>query len=101
MKGEIKIMFISDSIKYVGVDDKDIDLFESQYVVPDGVSYNSYIIFDDKITIMDTVDARATEEWVKNVEEALDGKSHHILLYHILSLTMRQISNLLQISILI
>ena len=74
MKGEIKIMFISDSIKYVGVDDKDIDLFESQYVVPDGVSYNSYIIFDDKITIMDTVDARATEEWVKNVEEALDGK---------------------------
>ena len=74
MKGEIKIMFISDSIKYVGVDDKDIDLFESQYVVPDGVSYNSYIIFDDKITIMDTVDARATDEWVKNVEETLDGK---------------------------
>ncbi len=67
-------MFISDSIKYVGVDDKDIDLFESQYVVPDGVSYNSYIIFDDKITIMDTVDARATDEWIKNIEEALDGK---------------------------
>ena len=72
-------MFISDSIKYVGVDDKDIDLFESQYVVPDGVSYNSYIIFDDKITIMDTVDARATEEWVKNVEEALDGKKPEYL----------------------
>lgn len=67
-------MFISESIKYVGVDDKDIDLFESQYVVPDGVSYNSYIIFDEKITIMDTVDARATDEWVKNIEEALDGK---------------------------
>ena len=67
-------MFISDSIKYVGVDDKDIDLFESQYVVPDGVSYNSYIIFDEKITIMDTVDARATDEWVKNIEEALGGK---------------------------
>ena len=66
-------MFISESIKYVGVDDKDIDLFESQYVVPDGVSYNSYIIFDEKITIMDTVDARATDEWVKNIEEALDG----------------------------
>lgn len=79
MKGEIKIMFISDSIKYVGVDDKDIDLFESQYVVPDGVSYNSYIIFDDKIAIMDTVDARATEEWVKNVEEALDGKKPEYL----------------------
>ena len=67
-------MFISESIIYVGVDDKDIDLFESQYVVPDGVSYNSYIIFDEKITIMDTVDARATDEWVKNIEEALDGK---------------------------
>lgn len=67
-------MFISESIKYVGVDDKDIDLFESQYVVPDGVSYNSYIIFDEKITIMDTVDARATDEWVKNIEAALDGK---------------------------
>lgn len=67
-------MFISESIKYVGVDDKDIDLFESQYVVPDGVSYNSYIIFDEKITIMDTVDARATDEWVKNIEEALDEK---------------------------
>ena len=67
-------MFISDSIKYVGVDDKDIDLFESQYVVPNGVSYNSYIIFDEKITIMDTVDARATDEWVKNIEEALGGK---------------------------
>lgn len=79
MKGEIKLMFISDSIKYVGVDDKDIDLFESQYVVPNGVSYNSYIIFDDKITIMDTVDARATEEWVKNVEEALDGKKPEYL----------------------
>jgi len=79
MKGEIKLMFISDSIKYVGVDDKDIDLFESQYVVPNGVSYNSYIIFDDKITIMDTVDARATDEWVKNVEEALDGKKPEYL----------------------
>lgn len=67
-------MFISDSIKYVGVDDKDIDLFESQYVVPNGVSYNSYIIFDEKITIMDTVDAGATDEWVKNIEEALGGK---------------------------
>ena len=75
-------MFISESIKYVGVDDKVTfyesynheDLFESQYVVPDGVSYNSYIIFDEKITIMDTVDARATDEWVKNIEEALDGK---------------------------
>lgn len=77
-------MFISESIKYVGVDDKDIDLFESQYVVPDGVSYNSYIIFDEKITIMDTVDARATDEWVKNIEEALDGKEpSYLVILHL------------------
>lgn len=67
-------MFISDSIKYVGVDDKTIDLFESQYVVENGVSYNSYVILDDKIAIMDTVDARGQEEWSKNVEEALNGR---------------------------
>lgn len=49
---------ISDSIKYIGVDDRDLDLFESQYVVPDGVSYNSYLILDEKTVLMDTVDAR-------------------------------------------
>lgn len=59
----MKDVFISDSIVYVGVDDKNIDLFESQYVVPNGVSYNSYVILDDKITIMDTVDRRGTEGW--------------------------------------
>ena len=52
---------ITDSIIYIGVDDKDIDLFESQYVVPNGVSYNSYVIMDEKIAIMDTADARVTE----------------------------------------
>ncbi len=52
---------ITDSIIYIGVDDKDIDLFESQYVVPNGVSYNSYVIMDDKIAIMDTADARVTD----------------------------------------
>lgn len=66
---------ISDSIKYIGVDDADIDLFESQYVVPNGVSYNSYIIVDEKIAIMDTVDARATEQWLSNLKEALDGRT--------------------------
>ena len=54
---------ITDSIIYIGVDDKDIDLFESQYVVPNGVSYNSYVIMDDKIAIMDTADARVTDKW--------------------------------------
>ncbi len=65
---------ISDSIRYVGVDDREIDLFESQYIVPNGVSYNSYIIMDDKIAIMDTVDARKTDEWLENVERELSGK---------------------------
>lgn len=65
---------ISDAVKYIGVDDKEIDLFESQYQVPNGVSYNSYIILDQKIAIMDTVDRRATKEWLANMEHVLDGK---------------------------
>lgn len=68
-------MFVTDSVKYIGVDDKDIDLFESQYVVPEGVSYNSYVIMDEKITVMDTVDARATDKWIENLKETLGGKS--------------------------
>ncbi len=66
---------ISENIIYIGVDDKTIDLFESQYIVPNGVSYNSYLIKDDKITIMDTVDARATDEWFANLDKALDGRT--------------------------
>lgn len=66
---------ISDAIRYVGVDDKDIDLFESQYIVPNGVSYNSYVILDEKIAVMDTVDARRTDEWLANLESELGGKS--------------------------
>lgn len=64
---------ITSTVKYVGVNDRDIDLFESQYEVPNGVSYNSYVIMDEMITIMDTVDACKTEEWLKNIEEVLDG----------------------------
>ncbi len=66
---------ISDAIRYIGVDDKDIDLFESQYIVPNGVSYNSYVILDDKIAVMDTVDARKTEEWLNNLETELGGRT--------------------------
>ena len=66
---------ISDSVIYIGVDDKTIDLFESQYVVPNGVSYNSYVILDEKTAVMDTVDARASEEWLENLEKALDGRT--------------------------
>ncbi len=65
---------ISDAIKYIGVDDREIDLFESQYVVPDGVTYNSYLILDEKTALMDTVDARGMEEWEKNLQTALDGR---------------------------
>lgn len=65
---------ISDAIKYIGVDDKDIDLFESQYIVPNGISYNSYVILDEKICVLDTVDKRKTDEWVTNLENVLDGK---------------------------
>lgn len=66
---------ISDKIRYIGVDDTDLDLFEGQYVVPNGVSYNSYVILDDKIAVMDTVDARKSEEWLANLETVLDGRT--------------------------
>lgn len=67
--------YISDSIKYIGADDTTLDLFESQYIVPNGVSYNSYIIMDEKIAVMDTVDQRKTNEWFDNLNKALDGKT--------------------------
>ena len=65
---------ISENVKYIGVDDKDIDLFESQYVVPEGISYNSYLILDEKTALMDTVDQRGIGEWEKNLVSALDGR---------------------------
>lgn len=64
-------IIISDSIKYIGVDDTTLDLFESQYIVPNGVSYNSYLILDEKIAVMDTVDARKTKEWFENLDKEL------------------------------
>lgn len=71
---------ISDAIKYIGVNDKDIDLFESQYIVPNGISYNSYVILDEKICVLDTVDKRKTDEWVANLENVLDGKTPDYLI---------------------
>lgn len=65
---------VADSIKYIGVNDKDLDLFESQYIIPNGISYNSYIIKDEKIVVMDTVDKRKQEEWWNNLEKELNGK---------------------------
>lgn len=69
------MMNVSDKIRYVGVDDLNIDLFESQYVVPEGISYNSYVILDEKTAVMDTVDARKTDEWINNVKATLGGKN--------------------------
>ncbi len=67
-------MNITKDIKYVGVNDRKIDLFEGQYVVPNGMSYNSYVILDDKIAVMDTVDASFTHEWLDNLQQALEGR---------------------------
>lgn len=79
----MKDIQITNSIKYVGVDDKTLDLFEGQYVIPNGVSYNSYVILDEKITIMDTVDARATEEWLENLENILaDRMPDYLIVSH-------------------
>ena len=73
---------ITDTIRYIGVDDNDIDLFESQYIVPNGISYNSYLIVDEKVAIMDTVDARKSEEWWQNLREALAGRTPDYLVVH-------------------
>lgn len=74
---------ISSTVKYIGVDDTTIDLFESQYVVPRGVSYNSYVILDEKVAVMDTVDKRGVEEWEGNLLKALDGrKVDYLVIQH-------------------
>ena len=66
---------VSETIKYIGVDDTDLDLFESQYIVPNGISYNSYLIEDEKIAIMDTVDKRKSDQWWANLTDALEGRT--------------------------
>lgn len=76
-------MNILDKIKYIGVDDTTIDLFESQYAVPEGVSYNSYVILDDKTAIMDTVDKRGMKDWENNLLNALDGRNaDYVIIQH-------------------
>ncbi|MBQ8736260.1 MAG: FprA family A-type flavoprotein [Bacteroidaceae bacterium] len=71
---------VTETIRYIGVDDTDIDLFESQYIVPNGISYNSYLITDEKIAIMDTVDKRKSSEWWSNLEQALNGRTPDYLI---------------------
>lgn len=73
-------MDITSDIKYIGVDDRDIDLFEGQYTVPNGMAYNSYVIMDEKIAVFDTVDARFGEEWLGNLENALGGRTPDYLI---------------------
>ena len=71
---------ISEKIKYIGVDDTTLDLFESQYVIPDGVSYNSYVILDEKVAVIDTADERMEKEWLENLCEALGGREVDFLI---------------------
>ena len=72
-------MYITNDIKYVGVNDHQVDLFEGQYVVPNGMSYNSYVILDEKIAVMDTVDANFTHEWLDNIQSVLAGRQPNYL----------------------
>ena len=73
---------LSDKVKYIGVDDLDLDLFESQYIVPEGMAYNSYVILDEKVAVLDTADARKADEWKANLHEALAGRQPDYLVVH-------------------
>lgn len=76
-------MNISEDIRYVGVNDRELDLFEGQYAVPDGMAYNSYVILDEKVAVMDTVDRNFGDEWLKNLSEALGGrKPDYLVVQH-------------------
>ena len=77
-------LHVSDAIRYVGVDDTTIDLFESQYPVPNGVSYNSYVILDEKVAVMDTVDRRAAPDWLERLEAELKGRApDYLVIQHL------------------
>ena len=78
----IMIRPITDTIRYIGVDDATLDLFESQYLVPEGMSYNSYVILDEKIAVLDTSDARTAAEWMQNLEGVLEGRQPDYLVVH-------------------
>ena len=77
----MKDTYISDSVLYIGVTDKTLDLFESQYQVPNGVTYNSYVIMDDKIAVMDTVDGRATDQIMQLILSGLQSVSQRLKLW--------------------
>ena len=93
----MKDITITESILYVGTDDKTLDLFESQYIIPNGVSYNSYVILDEKVAVMDTVDARATDKWLANLEKALAGRTiDYLVVSHMESDHAANIQNLIE-----
>ena len=80
---DMKDVTITDSILYVGVDDKTLDLFESQYIIPNGVSYNSYVILDEKVAVMDTVDKNFFNEWMQNIKNELgDTSPDYLIVQH-------------------
>lgn len=77
-------MDVTESIRYIGADDRTIDLFESQYIVPKGISYNSYLIIDDKTAVMDTVDFRCSDEWLENLKDKLEGREvNYLIVSHV------------------
>lgn len=76
----MKDTYISENVRYIGANDKDLDLFEGQYAVPNGIAYNSYLILDEKVAVMDTIDIRKTDEWLANMECELDGRTPDYLI---------------------
>ena len=91
-------MFITDDIRYVGVNDHDIDLFEGQYVVENGMAYNSYVIMDEQIAVMDTVDGNFTDEWLKNIADVIgDRKPSHLIVQHMEPDHSANIANFLEL----
>ena len=75
---------VTQDIRYIGVDDKDLDLFEGQYPIPNGIAYNSYVILDEQVAVMDTVDARKTEAFMANLEAALAGRTpDYLVVQHV------------------
>lgn len=97
IKGAV-IMFITNDIKYVGVNDHDIDLFEGQYVVENGMAYNSYVIMDERIAVFDTVDARFTQEWLDNIADTLgDRQPDYLIIQHMEPDHSANITNFMQL----
>ena len=90
-------MIITEDIKYVGVNDHKVDLFEGQYVVPNGMAYNSYVILDEKIAVMDTVDKNFTHEWLDNIQHTLQGRSpDYLVVQHMEPDHAANVANFLQ-----